>query len=354
MDDANESPSDDTVEADEATGTPGADAAADAGDAAGTTHTTHATDTAAPASQVYTAARGAGVHAFDLAGQERVVRGRMPALEAVNDRMGRALVGAVASWLERDVQLADARLTLVRYGSFVDSLTVPTSIDIAALEGLRGTAMVVCEPGFVFMAIDALFGGNGKQAATLEGREFSATELRVIDRAVALTCQAFAQAWQDVHPVTLAPQRRDTQPQRAAIARGPDTVVHSRFEFVLGERRAALHVCLPFAALEPIRDALYASAVGDEAAVQDPRWMQQLARQIQNAEVVLSAQLAKARATVGELLALEPGDFIELELTPRVQAGVDGVPVFEGAYGIANGRYALRVDRLLVGSQVQE
>jgi flagellar motor switch protein FliM len=212
---------------------------------------------------------------------------------------------------------------------------------------------VVCEPALVFMAIDALFGGNGKRETTLEGRDFSATELRVVDRMVALGCQAFAQAWRDVHPVTLALQRRETQAARAAIARAPDTVVHSRFEFALGERRAALHLCLPYAALEPIRDTLYAGAAAPDPAVQDPRWMQQLAQQIQHAEVVLTARLAKTRATVGELLALEPGDFIELELTPQVQAGVDGVPIFEGAYGIANGRYALRVDRLLAGAHAQ-
>jgi flagellar motor switch protein FliM len=300
------------------------------------------------ASQVYTAARGAGLHPFDLAGQERIVRGRMPALDAVNERMARAITPALAAWLKRDVRLAGAGVALVRYASFIDSLPVPTAIDIAALDPLRGSALVVCEPALVFMAIDALFGGSGKRAATLDGRTFSATELRVIDRIVALACRAFADAWQTVHPLTIAPQRRETQPQRADIARGADTVVHSRFEFELGGQRAALHLCLPWAALEPIRDALYTPVAGDGTA-QDQRWMLQLAAQIQNAEVVLCARLAKAQATVRQLLSLEPGDFIELDLEPRVQATVEGVPMFEGAYGVANGRYALRVDRVLSG-----
>lgn len=305
---------------------------------------------AASASQVYTAARGAGLHRFDVAGQERIVRGRMPALDAVTERMARALTPGLSSWLKRDLRLGGASVALVRYASFVESLSAPSSIDVAALDPLRGSALVVCEPALVFMAIDALFGGSGKHAAALEGRGFSATELRVIDRIVALACAAFAEAWQGVHPLTIAPQRRETKAERADIARGPDTVVHSRFEFELGERRAALHLCLPWAALEPIRDALYTPVAGDGTA-QDVRWMQQLSAQIQNAEVVLCARLAKAHATVRELLSLEPGDFVELALEPRVQATVEGVPLFEGAYGVANGRYALRVDRLLAGTE---
>ncbi len=305
---------------------------------------------ASAASQVYTASRDAGLHAFDLAGQERIVRGRMPALDAVNDSFARTITPALAAWLKRDLRLAGAGVALVRYASFVECLPAPTAIDVAALAPLRGSALVVCEPALVFMAIDALFGGTGKRAASLEGRAFSATELRVIDRIVALACTAFAHAWQSVHPITITPQRRETQPQRADVARGPDTVVHSRFEFVLDGQRATLHLCLPWAALEPIRDALY-TPVHSDGTAQDPRWMQQLALQIQNAEVVLSARLAKAQATVRQLLSLEPGDFVELDLEPTVQATVEGVPVFEGVYGIANGRYALRVDRMLAAHQ---
>jgi flagellar motor switch protein FliM len=318
-----------------------------------------ASDAAAPAaaatieSLVYTAARGAGLHPFDVAGQERIVRGRMPALDAVTERMARAITPAIAAWLKRDLRLAGASVALVRHASFAGSLAATASIDVAALDPLRGSALVVCEPALVFMAIDALFGGSGKRPATLEGRTFSATELRVIDRIVALACVAFADAWQSVHPLTIAPQRRETNVERADIARGPDTVVHSRFEFELGGQRAVLHLCLPWAALEPIRDALYTPVAGDGTA-QDQRWMQQLASQIQNAEVVLSARLAKAQATVRQLLALEPGDFVELELEPRVQATVEGVPMFEGAYGVANGRYALRVDRLLAGTHAHQ
>ena len=326
------------------------DAAADGasdGSADGTTDAAAAAP--APASQVYTAARGAGLHPFDVAGQERIVRGRMPALDVVTERMARAITPALGAWLKRDVRLLGASVALVRYATFNESVPIAASIEVAALDPLRGSALVVCEPALVFMAIDALFGGSFKQAATLDGRGFSATELRVIDRIVALACAAFADAWQSVHPLTIAPQRRETKIERADIARGPDTVVATRFEFELGGQRAALSLCLPWAALEPIRDALYTPVAGDGTA-QDARWMQQLASQIQNAEVVLCARLAKAQATVRQLLSLEPGDFIELDLEPRVQATVEGVPMFEGAYGVANGRYALRVDRLLAGT----
>ena len=291
-----------------------------------------------------------GVRPVDLAGQERVMRGRMPALDAVNDRFARRTHAALVDLMRRDLHLEGVELGLSRYGNFIDGLAMPSNVNVCGLSPLRGSALLVCEPDLIFMVIDALFGGSGKLPASLEGREFSATEQRVIQRLVTIACEAHAAAWEGIYPVKLEPQRREMQPSRAAIARGPDTVVVSRIGFTLGERKAAMHLCMPYAALEPIRDLLYAPVTSDTAN-QDPRWMHELARQIQSAEVTLTARLASAQATVERLLSLKAGDFIELDLHPAIQGTVEGVPIFEGPYGTSNGRYAIKVERLMAGSQ---
>lgn len=291
------------------------------------------------------------VRVVDLPGQERVVRGRMPALEAVNERFARQTCSALVELMQRDLRLDSAELRLARYGSFIDALPAPSNVNILGLSPLRGSALLVCEPDLIFMVIDALFGGTGKLATKLEGREFSTTEERVIQRLLGIACEAYHAAWDGIHPMSLTPQRREMQPSRAAIARTPDTVVLSRFCFALGERKASMHLCVPYAALEPIRDLLYAPAAADTANT-DPRWMHELARQIQSAEVTLSAKLASTQATVERLLSLKAGDFIELDLAPLIQGTVEGVPIFEGPYGTSNGRYALKVERLLAGSNM--
>jgi flagellar motor switch protein FliM len=111
-------------------------------------------------------------------------------------------------------------------------------------------------------------------------------------------------------------------------------------------------VCIPYSTLEPIRDTLYSTLQGD-AMETDKRWVNLLSQQIKAAEIELTAELSQARATVGELMALKPGDFIELELDDTVVVKSDGVPVFECRYGVSNGRYAVRIQDFLSEPQAQ-
>ena len=60
--------------------------------------------------------------------------------------------------------------------------------------------------------------------------------------------------------------------------------------------------------------------------------------------------LAQAGATVEQLLSFKPGDFIELDLEPMIQAKVDGVPVFDCHYGTSNNRYSIKIDKLLTSN----
>ena len=141
------------------------------------------------------------------------------------------------------------------------------------------------------------------------------------------------------------------QPQFANIATPSEIVVATSFTMEIGETTGTVHFCIPYSTLEPIRDVLYNSTQGD-ATEPDKRWINLLKTQIQSAEVQLVAELATAPATVEQLLAFKPGDFIELDLDPAIQAKVDGVPVLDCHYGTANGRYALKVDRLISSSDV--
>jgi flagellar motor switch protein FliM len=106
-------------------------------------------------------------------------------------------------------------------------------------------------------------------------------------------------------------------------------------------------LCIPYATLEPIRDVLYSTTLGDSNEP-DRRWVNLLKEQIQPAEVELVAALAQAPATVAQLLALEPGDFFELDLKALLQVHVCGVPLFDCHYGLSNGRYALKVYEVLI------
>ena len=79
-------------------------------------------------------------------------------------------------------------------------------------------------------------------------------------------------------------------------------------------------------------------------------WVKLLTHQIQSAQVQLVAELGHAPATVEQLLAFKPGDFIELDLEAMIKAKVDGVPVFDCHYGTSNKHYAIKIEQLLTGS----
>lgn len=291
------------------------------------------------------------VRSYNISSQERIVRGRMPTMEIVNERFARNLRVGLFNFIRRSPEISVGPVQVQRYSAFLRELAVPTNFNIVAIRPLRGSGLIVCEPALVFGVIDTLYGGIGKFQTRIEGRDFSATEQRVINRLVDVITQEYKKAWKGIYPLELDYQRSEMQPQFANIATPSEIVISTSFQLEIGEITGSVHFCMPYATMEPIRDVLYSSTQGDSIEV-DRRWVNVLTREIQAAEVTLVAELARTDATVEQLLAMKPGDFIELERRPKIQASVDGVPVFECQYGTHNSKYAIRIDKSLRGNDM--
>ncbi|HNT37520.1 MAG TPA: flagellar motor switch protein FliM [Rubrivivax sp.] len=290
-----------------------------------------------------------GVRDYNLANQERIVRGRMPTLEVINERFARNIRIGLFNLIRKSPEVAIGGIKVQKFSAFLRDIVVPTNFNLVSVRPLRGSGLIVCDPNLVFAVIDSLFGGTGKFHTRIEGRDFSATEQRVILRLVECITAEYRRAWQGIYPLELEYQRSEMQPQFANIATPSEIVVSTHFTLEIGETSGAVHFCIPYSTLEPIRDVLYSTIQGD-AAEPDRRWVNLLKQQIQAAEVDLVAELGTAPANVEQLLAFKPGDFIELDLEPRIQAKIDGVPVFDCHYGTSNGRYAIRIEQLLSSS----
>lgn len=289
------------------------------------------------------------IRSYNISSQERIVRGRMPTMEVVNERFARNLRVGLFNFIRRSPEISVGPVTVQRYSAFLRELAVPTNFNIVAIRPLRGSGLIVCEPALVFGVIDTLYGGIGKFQARIEGRDFSATEQRVINRLVDVISQEYKKAWKGIYPLELEYQRSEMQPQFANIATPSEIVISTSFQLEIGEITGAIHFCMPYATLEPIRDVLYSSTQGDSIEV-DRRWVNVLTQEIQAAEITLVAELARADATIEQLLAMKPGDFIELDRQQRIQVTVDGVPVFECQYGTHNAKYAIRIEKSLRGN----
>ena len=287
---------------------------------------------------------------YNIGGQERIVRGRMPTMEIVGERFARNIRLGMFNFIRKSPEVSIGGTKVIKYSAFLREIVVPTNFNIVQIKPLRGSGLIVCDPSLVFAVIDALYGGNGKYHTRIEGRDFSPTEMRVIQRLVDCIITEYRKAWAGIYPLELEYQRSEMQPQFCNVASPNEVVVASSFTLEVGETSGTVHICLPYSTLEPIRDVLYSAMQGEGEP--DRRWIKLLRSQLQSADLPIVAELATARATVEQLLSYKPGDFIELDLQPMIQAKVDGVPVFDCSYGTSNGRNAIKIDRLLTGSDL--
>jgi flagellar motor switch protein FliM len=287
-----------------------------------------------------------GVRPYRVGSQGRVVRGGMPVFELINDRCAGGLRAGFAEFLRRRPQVVVGPARTIAYGDFVRSVAMPASLNLVRAEGLRGNALLVLEGALVSLAVDTLFGGNGRLLRRGAGREFTPTESRIIRRLVDIVLREYAHAWASAHPLRFEFVRAESLPQFASIAAPADTVVVTTYTIEIGEGSGAFHLCIPYAMLEPLAGIVHDTRPGD-AAAPDQRWGELLTQRLRGAAVDVAATLGSTALTVRELLALRVGDVLPLEIPPTLRADVNGVPLLECRYGLANGRYAVAVLRLL-------
>jgi flagellar motor switch protein FliM len=290
-----------------------------------------------------------GVRTYNLATQERIVRGRMPTLEIINERFARLLRVGLFNFLRRSAEVSVGSVRVSKYSEFIRNLVVPTNLNLVHMKPLRGTALMVFDPGLVFLLVDNLFGGDGRFHTRVEGRDFTQTEQRIILRILDIVFEAYTKSWEPVFPVEFEYIRSEMNTQFANIATPNEVVVSSTFTVELGSVSGQIHFCMPYSMIEPIRDALTSSLQGEALEV-DKRWIRLMTQQIQIAEVELIATLGTGRASFDDILNMKVGDIIPLNVPETIQATVDGVPVMDCTYGVLNGQYALKVEKLLANA----
>ncbi len=287
-----------------------------------------------------------GVRNYDIATQERIVRGRMPTYEIINERFARLLRVGLFNFMRRTVDISVGPVKVIKFSEFVRNLVVPTNLNMVHIKPLRGTALLIFDPNLIFLIVDNLFGGDGRFHTRVEGRDFTQTEQRMIQRLLDVVFADFEKAWKSVYPVKFEYIRSEMNPQFATIATPNEVVVTVTFDIDMGNKGGELHVCIPYAMIEPIRDILYSSLQGDHMEV-DKRWVRLLSKQIQTAEIEMVANLGHTKVTFEQILGMQTGDVIPLDIPELINAHVDGVPVMECRYGVINGQYALRVNAML-------
>ncbi len=284
------------------------------------------------------------IQSYDLASQDRIVRGRMPALEMINERFARLFRDTLSALLHCDVEITVSGVQMLKFAEYSHSLFVPTCMNLVQAPPLRGTALFVFEPRLVFALVDTFFGG-GRFESKIDNREFTPTELRVVRKALDGAFADLAKSWKPVLPARFQFQSTEINPQFANVAEPTDVIVVNSFRIEMGGRGGDFQVSFPYAMLEPLRVAGDGNVKRGEA---DARWQRVIRERLKESEVEISSILTETSISLRELNALKPGDVIPIDLPDLVVVEAESVPVFHGKFGICNGNRSIKiVDRIL-------
>ncbi|OQA32609.1 MAG: Flagellar motor switch protein FliM [Betaproteobacteria bacterium ADurb.Bin341] len=286
------------------------------------------------------------IRSYNIGTQERIVRGRMPTLELINERFARYLRIGLFNYMHRNSEISVGPIRVQKYSEFIRNLVVPTNLNLVIVKPLRGTALFVFDPNLVFLVVDNMFGGDGRFHTRVEGRDFTPTEQRIIQGLLNVVFTEYSKSWKPVHAISLEYVRSEMNSQFANIATPSEIVVSTTFTIEFGGATSDMHICFPYSMIEPIRDLLYSSMQSDQIS-SDKRWTGTLRKQLQSAEVEIVAQLATASISLGQILNLKAGDIIPVQISEKITACVDSVPLIECRYGQQNGQYALKVERFI-------
>ena len=292
---------------------------------------------------------GAVTGSFGVANAGRFNHGHLPTLALINERFVELFDKTLHAFTGRRATVKADPASVVTYSAFIEALPAPSSLNIVRMGPSCGNGLFVLDTGLLYFVIDSLFGGSGSISATKAGRHFTTTEQRIIGRLCEMIFADYAKAWEPVHPMHFELVRSESETRFVNLTGLEETVLTYGFTIESGSSTGRFQICMPLDGIDPIRDVM-AREVREKTAISDVRWTERLAAQVASAEIELVAILASVPVTCKELLEMKIGDVIVLDIKPSIVACADGIPVLRCRYGNAEGRYAIRVEEVIVPS----
>jgi len=289
-----------------------------------------------------------GIVVYDLTSQDRIIRGRMPTLEIINDRFCRLFRDILSTALRKVVDVSMVSTDMMKFGEFLKTLPVPTSIHILRFEPLRGNSLMIFESKLVFTLVDLFLGGKGSMSMKVEGREFTRIETRIILKILNMGLQAMNRAWKPVHELDISHVRSEINPQFVGIVPPTDVVVVVSFDIEMEFASGGMTLCIPYSSLEPIKDKLHAGFQSDQLEV-DHAWIKRFYKQLLGAEVELVVELGTNVMKGRDLIHMGVGDILQLAQGngDEIIIKVEGIPKFRGHPGVVKGNMAVQITHAL-------
>ncbi len=285
---------------------------------------------------------------YDFTSQERIIRGRMPTMEVINEHFARAFRISLSMILRRTVDIQTSFVQMLKFGEVLKSLPLPCSFHIFKMEPLRGQCLLVLDSKLVFTLVECFLGGNARTRFKIEGRDFTSIERRLIQKVVLMGFQDLEKAWAPVHQVRMHLVRVEINPMFVGIATPNDIMVVSRFQLEMEQADGFITICLPYATIEPIKGKLYSGFQSEQLEL-DGRWTSRIQEELRDLMVNVVVELGSTSMTARDILKLAPGDVImfDKKVCEPLVGKVEEIPKFLGSAGQYRNMRALRVQRLL-------
>ncbi len=289
-----------------------------------------------------------GVVPYDLTSQDKIIRGRLPTLDIINQMFSRLFRTSFSTLMRKSADVSTVSTDTVKFGEFLRSLPVPSSLHVFKMEPLRGFGLMVVESRLVFSLVDTFFGGTGTSEYKVTGRDFSSIEIRMTKNVVLTALQDLEKAWKQVHPITTSYVRSEVNPQFAAIVPPTDVVLVILFDIEMEGSSGTMTLCIPYAAIEPILPKLKAQFQSEQMEV-DQVWVKRLRQELMHTEVEVLVELGKTDITPSTLLSLKVGDTVMLgnDVSDPLVMKVQGIPKYTVFPGVSRGTKAAQVSGIL-------
>lgn len=290
----------------------------------------------------------AGIVHYDLANQDRIIRGRMPTLDIIHDRFIRLFRVSLSAALRKVANIGVNSSGPIKFGEFMNSLPLPSCLNILRVEPLRGSAVMVIESKLLYALVDSLFGGSDVPYTKIEGKDFTPIEIKIARRIVMAAIEDLEKAWAPVFPLKIHYSRTEINPQFVAVVPPSDVVISTAFDVELEKMSGSIKLVIPYSTLEPIKSKLSVGFQNEQLEV-DHIWINRIKNQLLATHVNCSVVLGSAWLNVKEFTELEAGDVILLDRDADrpLDVLVEGVHKFRGVPGVIRGNKAIKVVEIM-------
>lgn len=274
---------------------------------------------------------------------------RLPMLEIVFDRMIRLLSTSLRNLFQDNVEVTLDNITSVRFGDYLNAIPLPTLLGVFRAEQWENSGLVTVDSNLAYATFDLLLGGKrGGSSSRLDGRPFTAIEMTLVRRLVEIVLGGLEMSFQPLSPVSFGIDRIETNPRFATITRPGNAAILISLRLDVDGRGGMLQILFPYATIEPIRELLTQSFMGEKLG-RDHVWEGHLATEIWQADVTMDAVLHEMMLPLKQVMSLKVGETLMFDAKPSdlITVRCGDWALTQGRIGRVDGHIAVQVTRPL-------